>query len=128
MRVIFRSLTIILIGLTTSVSAAAQDFDAMLRRLAEVEARQAKSQATIEALRSEIELLRRNNKSNRVAEKTKGGRLAEKTRNVRVAKSSRGVVIDVPADAGVKKRVSQPPRGRGAAPCSRNWPTSRSSS
>ncbi len=55
---IIRVLAILLIGMTISFSATAQDdLDALRRRLAEVEAEQAKFQATIEALRAQIETL-----------------------------------------------------------------------
>ena len=53
-----RILAILLIGMTVSVGAAAQDdLDALRRRLSDIEAEQAKSQATIEALRSQLESL-----------------------------------------------------------------------
>jgi hypothetical protein len=58
MGVLFRSLAIVLVCATTNVSAAHDDFDVLLRRLAEVEAEQAKSRETIEALRSEVATLR----------------------------------------------------------------------
>jgi hypothetical protein len=58
MGVLVRSLAIILIFVTTTVSAAQVDIDALLRRLAEIEAEQARSQQTIKALRSEINTLR----------------------------------------------------------------------
>jgi hypothetical protein len=58
-KVFVQILAILFIGMTASFSAAAQDdLDALLRRLADVEVEQAKSQETIKSLRSEIEVLR----------------------------------------------------------------------
>ncbi len=54
MGVLFRSLVILFIGMSASVSGAQDDLDSLRRRLAEVEAQQAKSQETIEELRSLI--------------------------------------------------------------------------
>ncbi len=82
MRVIFGLLVIRFIGMTASVSAVAQvDLDALLRRLAEIEAEQAKNRATIEALRSEIEEA-----------------LGRKTEDGRPTEENRDVVTDVPAE------------------------------
>ena len=58
MRLLYRSLAIILICMSASVSAAEDDLDALRRRVAEIEAEQAKSQETIKALLSAIETLR----------------------------------------------------------------------
>ena len=101
MRVLFGLLAILFIGMTPSVSAAAEDdLDALRRRLAEVEAEQAKYQATIEALRSEIEALGR---------KTEDGRPAEQP-----AEENRDVVTDVPADADQASVASTPGPARRA--------------
>ena len=101
MRVLFGLLAILFIGMTPSVSAAAEgDLDALLRRLAEIEAEQAKYQATIEALRSEIEALGR---------KTEDGRPAEQP-----AEENRDVVTDVPADADQASVASTPQPARRA--------------
>ena len=59
MRLLFRSLAILLIGMSASVSGAQDDLESLRRRLAEVEAQQAKSQETIEELRSLIGALGR---------------------------------------------------------------------
>ena len=89
---------ILFFGMTTSVCAAAEgDLDALLRRLADVEAEQAKNRATIEALRSELEALGRKAEDDRRAEQP-----AKKP-----AKKARAVVTDVPADAGAQ--ASLPP-------------------
>ena len=79
-----RILAILFIGMIFSVSAAAEDdLDSLRRRLAEVEAEQARSQATIEALRSAIEQLGR---------KAEGDRLAEQP-----VEETRDVVTEAPA-------------------------------
>ncbi len=58
MTIFVRIIAILLIGMTASVSAMEQgDLDALLRRLAEIEAEQAKSKETIEALRSQVKAL-----------------------------------------------------------------------
>ncbi len=93
MAVLFRSLAILFIGMTISVSAAAQDdLDALRRRLAEVEAEQAKSQGLIEALRSEIEALGAKSKAERPAEQP--------------AAESRDAVTDVPVVAETQASLS----------------------
>jgi hypothetical protein len=67
MGVLVRSLAIILIFVTTTVSAAQVDLDALLRRLAEVEAEQAKYRETIAGLRTEIDALNAEAKDNQLA-------------------------------------------------------------
>jgi hypothetical protein len=57
MRLLYRSLAIILICMSASVSAAEDDLSDLRRRLAELEAEQAKSQETIKVLRSEVDAL-----------------------------------------------------------------------
>jgi hypothetical protein len=76
-----------------SVSTAAEDeLDALRRRLAEVEAEQAKSQETIEAIRSEIEA---------ASTETEDDGMTEQR-----AEEARAPETDVPADAGI---VEAPP-------------------
>ncbi len=68
MRFLVRLLPILLICVITTVSAAQDDIDALRRRLAEVEAEQAKNQEMIKALRSEIDALGRKTEDKRRAE------------------------------------------------------------
>jgi hypothetical protein len=71
MRFLIRLLPILLICVTTTVSAAQEDIDYLLRRLLEIEAEQERSKETIKTLRSEIETLRSETKTLRSgAEKT----------------------------------------------------------
>ncbi len=87
-------LAILVIGMITAVSAAHDDdLDAVLRRLAEVEAEQAKSQETIEALREEVDTLRAVNDDNWLTE--------------RRAAEIRALVSDVLADADARISVLQ---------------------
>lgn len=87
--VLFRSLTILFICMTISVSAKAQDdFEALQRRLAEIEAAQAKAQATIEALSSEIEAMRGESKNDPLQE----------------PKEAQKVEADLPPDAGTREK------------------------
>ncbi len=84
-----RLLAILLIGMTTAVSAAQDDdLDALRRRLAELEADQAKSQETIETLRTDVDTLRAANEDPWITEQ----RAAE----------LRALVNDVLADADTR--------------------------
>ncbi len=102
-----RLLAILFIGTTTAVSAAQDDLDDLQRRLAELEAEQAKSrqtidalrtevdtsQATIEGLRSEVDTLRAESDDNWLTEQR--------------AEEIRALVTDVLADADVRASLLQ---------------------
>jgi hypothetical protein len=97
MIVLVRVLAIVIIGLTTSFSAMAQDdLDTLRRRLAEVEAEQAASHATIEALRAQIEALAAGANDDPPAEQS-----AEETQTV---------VPDVPEDTGTQASPPSTPQ------------------
>ena len=90
-----RLLAILAIGMITTASAAQDDLDTMRRRLAEIEAEQAKSQETIKALRSEVDTLRAETKPDWLTEQ----RAAE----------IRALVSDVLADADTRMSHLQNP-------------------
>ncbi len=100
MGVLVRSLAIILIFVTTTVSAAQVDLDALLRRLAEVEAEQAKSRETIAGLRSEIDALNAEAKDSRVVAQRSEDTLQLAT----VAPSDADVETALPSTPGLVHR------------------------
>ena len=99
MRLLFRSLAILFICLSASVSAAQDDLDALRRRVAEIEAEQAKSQETIKALLSAIEALRAQTEDDRLAKQPAG--------------EAPTLVSNVPAGAGSQASL---PTNPGPAP------------
>ena len=92
MIIFVRMLVMLFIGMTVAVSATAQDdFDTLQRRLAEIEADQAKAQSTIKALHSELESFRRESKNDRRPEQG--------------AKEVQKVGAELPADAGTQEKL-----------------------
>jgi len=103
--VLFRSLAILFFGMLISVSAVAQDdLNDLRRRLADIEAEQAKSKKIIETLRSEINALHKKNNNNRLA-----GQPAEENRKVLSNVPAKDNRLAGQPDEGTRKVSTQVP-------------------
>ena len=111
MGVLYPLLAILFIGIAPSARAAMQDdLDALRRRLGEVEVEQAKSQATIEALRLEVEAKQAKSQATIEALRSEIAALDRATEYDRLAdqpaQEIQDVVTDAPADTDLPSVAS----------------------
>jgi hypothetical protein len=111
MGVLYPLLAILFIGMAPSARAAIQDdLDALRRRLGEVEVEQAKSQATIEALRLEVEAKQAKSQATIEALRSEIAALGRATEYDRLAEQPveeiRDVGTDAPADTDLPSVAS----------------------